>query len=184
MMRPTDNSSDDALIRRVAGGDLGAFDEVVRRYQKCIWNAALRFTGDAVEAEDLAQETFLRALTAKSPFQSTGSLRAYLLRIVGRLCIDRSRKKRPIYTDQAPDPQSTDPSPSQIREDDERCKRVRAALLTLPPKQRVAIVLKYYDGLRHAEIAGVIGGSEKAVERHLARARESLRRLLPDEEGC
>lgn len=179
MTRPGDTTGDELLMLRTAGGDLRAFDEIVHRHQRTVWNAACRFTGDAVEAEDLAQEAFLRALSAAPRYRPSGSLRNYLLRIVGRLCLDWARKKRPAYTDRLPEAPDDAPSQAVVYEANQRAARVRTALQDLAPNQRLAITLKYYEGQSHAEIAAVIGVTEKAVERLLARAREKLRKHLP-----
>jgi len=170
--------SDEELMKRVANGHVAAFDELVCRHQHSVWSTACRFTADPVEAEDLAQETFLRVLRAASRYRPTGDFRSYLLRILGRLCLDRSRKKGPVYGHEVPDCGDPSPSPAEQLEAARRGDQVRGALASLPGNQRMAIILKYYEDMNYAQIAGIMGVSEKAIERLLDRGREGLRRRL------
>lgn len=174
-------ADDDQLMQRVAAGDLGAFDELVRRHQHSVWAVACRFTGDPVEAEDLAQDTFLRILTAADRYQSRGSFRSYLFTVLNRLCLDWAGKKRPVYGDAVPDP--CDPSPTPIDRAVARSsqRRVQLALDDLPENQRSAIILRYYENMSYCEIARVMKLSEKSVERLLARARDRLKKTLRPE---
>jgi RNA polymerase sigma-70 factor (ECF subfamily) len=162
----------------VAAGDLAAFEQIVLRHQAAAWKVAYRFTGDAAEAEDLAQEAFLRILEAAPGYRPAASFRTFLFRVVTRLCLDHVRRKRPIYADSPPafpDPGGT-PLDEAIRRD--RDAAVQAALNGLAPNQRMALVLRYFEGLGTVEIAEALGVSSKAAERLLARGRESLEPLL------
>jgi RNA polymerase sigma-70 factor (ECF subfamily) len=170
--------TDEQLMQQVAGGDLAAFDELVRRHQPLVWGMACRFTGDPTEAEDLAQDTFLRVLGAAPRYQPTGSFRAYILRILNRLCIDRSQKKRPVYADEIPDCPDDTPSALDRLEKEGQGDRVREALARLPENQRMAVILRYYEEMSYSEIATTMGVSEKAVERMLDRGRQGLRSYL------
>ena len=167
--------SDEELMLNICEGDLEAFEQIVLRHQAEAWHAAYRFTGNAAEAEDLAQETFLRILDAASRYQRTASFRTYLFRILNRLCIDHVRKKRPIATDILPQSaDETGPSAIQRVSDRERDAAIQAALDSLPLNQRMAVVLRYFEGLSGSEMAQTMGISTKAVERLLARARKAL----------
>ncbi len=158
----------------VRDSDLGAFEQLVLRHQAEAWRVAYRFTGDAIEAEDLAQGAFLRILDAAPRYRPTASFRTYLSRVLTRLCLDHVRKKRPIPFD--PLPQAADGLPSPLRQVDrqERDELIQAALDALPANYRMAVVLRYLEGLDGAEIAEAMGLTAKAVERLLARAREAL----------
>jgi len=164
-------------------GDLDAFEEIVLRRQRFVWGIAYRFLGDPVEAEDIAQKSFLKLLEAAPRYRPTAAFSTYLYQIVSRLCIDYVRKKRPILSDGFPElaDRSINPAPNLIVK--ERDAEIRRAMDGLPPRQRMAVILKYYEGLSYAEIALAMGITVKAVERLLDRARTALRsRLSPKNE--
>jgi RNA polymerase sigma-70 factor (ECF subfamily) len=172
--------SDEELMSEVAHGDLSAFEQLVRRHQSSVWNAAFRLLGNADDAEDVAQEAFLRILRAAHRYQPTGAFRSYLYRIVTRLCRDHRRKSSPSPL---PDPDaetSHGPPPEACVAAREERRAVQEALTSLPVKQREAIVLRYYERLSYDEIGEVIGASRKGVERLLARGRTALAGLLSD----
>lgn len=158
----------------VRDGDLDAFERIVLRHQAEAWRVAYRFTGDAAEAEDLAQEAFLRVLDTAPRYEPQASFRTYLFRIINRLCIDHVRKKRPTATDNLPSLADDSPSPPQQAGQTERDALIQAALNALPADYRMAVVLRYFEGLNEAEMADVMGRSVKAVERLLARAKATL----------
>jgi len=159
-------------------GDMAAFEQLVIRHQSAAWRVAMRYAGDANEAEDLVQEAFLRILDAASRYKPTASFRTYFYRVLTRLSIDHTRKKRPIPLD--PLPQTTDPGPSASARmaRAEREDFIRAALDSLPPKYRMVIVLRYFEGMSGQEMAQILKTTPKAVERLLARARKRLEPLL------
>ncbi|MFW6163904.1 MAG: RNA polymerase sigma factor, partial [Planctomycetota bacterium] len=167
-------ASDEELMLAVRQGDLDAFEQLVERHQGAAWNAAWRFLGDAAEAEDVAQQAFLNILEAAGRYEPSAKFTTYLYRIVTRLCIDHSRKKQPTYTDDLPARAAPASSPAEAAEQRERDEAVRAAIATLPDRQRMAVVLRYYEGLSGAEIAAAMATSAKAVERLLARGRACL----------
>jgi RNA polymerase sigma-70 factor (ECF subfamily) len=171
---PRETPSDEALMSAVGRGDLGAFEHLVLRHQSAAWSAALRFVGDEAEAEDIAQEGFLKILAAAPRYEPTAKFRTYLYRVITRLCIDHSQKKRPFYMDELPDAVDARPSPVDLLTTVERKKQVQRALQMLPPSQRMAIILRFYEGLAYSEIASSMETTPKAVERMLARARETL----------
>ena len=172
--------SDADLMLAVGRGDLAAFEEIVLRHQSAAWGAAWRFLGDAAEAEDVVQDAFLKVLDAAPRYAPTAAFRTYLFRVVTRLCLDRVRKRRPIYTDDLPVAVDAAPAPLDGMAAAERDRAVRQALDGLPPNQRMALVLRHYEDLAYREIAAVLGTSEKAVERLIARARETLADQLKD----
>ena len=165
---------DEDLMLAVGRGDLDAFEPIVLRHQAEAWRVAYRFVGDAAEAEDLAQEAFLRILDAAGRYKPTATFRTYLFRVLTHLCLDHVRKKRPIPID--PLPQTADGLASPPRQMDlqERDKLIHTALDALPADYRMAVVLRYFEGLSGTEMAVAMGRSEKAVERLLSRARSAL----------
>ena len=171
-------ASDEELMLAVGNGDLQAFEQIVLRHQRSAWNAAYRFLGDRVAAEDIAQEALLRILDAAARYRPTAKFSTYLHRVVTRLCLDYARKKQPAYVDDLSTATASSPSPQDETASRERSQAVWKALDTLPPRQRMAVVLRYYEGLSGREIAAAMDVSVKGVERLLARARGSLETLL------
>ncbi len=172
--------SDEELMLAVGNGDLDAFEQIVLRHQKSAWYAAYRFLGDQVTAEDIAQEAFLRILDAAERYRPTAKFRTYLYRIVTRLCLDHTRKKQPAYVDDLSAVSGLYPSPPDAAASGERGAAVWKALDSLPPRQRMAIVLRYYEGLSGQEMAVAMEASAKGIERLLARARRALEVLLKE----
>ena len=169
---------DEHLMLRVAEGDLDAFDEIVRRHQRTAWRIAHRFLGDPVEAEDVAQEAFLRILAAAPRYRPTATFSTYLYRVVARLCIDNARKKGPVFTDKLPETVDSSPDPATVLVRKDRDALIRQLLDALPTRQRMAVILKYYEGLSYGEIARAMETTAKAVEKLLDRARKALRSSL------
>ena len=172
--------SDEHLMQAVAVGDTDAFGELVRRHQRSAWNAAWRLLGDATEAEDAAQDAFLKILDAAPRYRPTASFRTYLYRVVTRLCLNRMEKKRPHYVDRLPVSPSADPGPPETLAQRESADAVRRALDALPPRQRAALILRHYEDMSYQEIAEAMDTSVKSVERLLGRGREGLQRLLDE----
>jgi RNA polymerase sigma-70 factor, ECF subfamily len=170
--------SSEQLMQAVAKGDLDAFSEIVLRHQKLAWGIAYRFLGDAHEAEDIAQEAFLRILDAAIRYKPSAAFATYLSRIVTRLCLDYAQKKRPRPTDALPAVQDRSPSAAQLLAAQDREAAIRCALDRLPPAQRMAIVLRYFEGMDCRSVATAMETTVKSVERLLARAREAMEPLL------
>ncbi len=169
---------DEELMLAVGRGDLRAFNEIIHRHQDTAWRVAYRFLGDSAEAEDIAQEAFLRILTSAPRYRSTASFSTYLYRIVSRLCIDNARKKRPLCVDTLPELVDSSPDPETTLDLKNRDALIRKTLDALPSRQRMAVILKYYEELSYADIAWTMGVTVKAVERMLDRARKALRSSL------
>ena len=172
--------SDEELMSDVAHGDLSAFEQLVRRHQASAWNAAFRLLGNASDAEDVAQEAFLRILQAAHRYRPTAAFRTYLYRIVTRLCRDHRRKASPSSCPNPDAEASQGPSPEASAVAREERRAVQEALASLPARQREAAVLRYYERLSYDEIGQVMGASRKAVERLLAKGRTALAGLLDD----
>lgn len=168
-------ASDEALIQSTGKGDLNAFEEIVRRHQSWVWRIAYRYIGQQEEAADLVQEAFIRLMAASRRYQPTASFRTYFNRIVTRLCLDHSRKKRPITIGTLPDVSDPSPNATDILTENERNRSVRKAIDALPANQRMAVILRYDEELSYQEIAVALDVTPKAVERLLSRARSQLR---------
>lgn len=157
-------------------------DRHLNRLHALAWH----MTGDRAQAEDVAQETFLRFWQTAPGWDDSGTatVLTWLRRVATRLCIDEKRRKRPIYTDLVPE--STDPAPRADLElvRSETAKRVQDAIIDLPERQRAVLVLSYYQHLSQKEGAAIMGVKEKAYESLLSRAKASLKlRLLPEKES-
>ena len=166
--------SNEELVVALAGGDLDAFEQLVARHQHSVWNTAYRFLGNAADAEDVAQEAFLRIFDSAKRYRPTASFRTYLYRIVTRLCFDLSRKQRLRRHGRLSDVAENRPSPEDIAVLNERTAAVVMAIDTLPPAQKMAVILRYYEGLGYREIAIALDTTIKGAERLLARARTAL----------
>ena len=175
---PDSLANDELLMLAAGNGDLEAFAEIIRRHQAWAWKIAYRFLGHREEAEDVVQDAFLRLLDASGRYRPTASFKTYFYQIITRLCLDRAKKKQALYVDTIAD--FPDPRPDVAEEmlRRETAVAVRAALDALSPNQRMAIVLRYYEGLNYEGIASALQTTPKAVERLLARARERLRAIL------
>lgn len=178
-----DPDPDAALLERIGAGDAGAVRAMVARKLPRLLALATRLLGDSGEAEDVAQESFLRIWRQAAGWQSgTARFDTWLHRVALNLCYDRLRRRRERPTDVLPDRQDPDPLPDARLEDKDRAARVARALQSLPDRQREALVLQYYQELSNAEVAELMGIGVAAVESLLARARRSLRQIMGDED--
>ena len=166
-------------IRQAVAGDREAFSRLVEAYQIPVYNLAYRMLGDAREAEDAAQETFLRAYTRLTTYQTDKKFSSWLLAIASHHCIDRLRRRRFTWLslDELPFPDQAagarnQPEEAAIRQEER--EEVRRMLDQLPPQYRAAVILRYWYELSYREIAEVMGTTESAVKSRLYRARERL----------
>ena len=172
--------SDAELVARTADGDEAAFGEILERHQDAVYGFACRMLGDdCQEAEDIAQETFLRLYRASGRYRADAALRTYLLRIARNLCIDHFRKKRPELLDDIPEATS-DETPMDLLEGAITVDRLEKAIAGLPVNQRTALLLRHSEQLAYNRIAEVMELSVGAVESLLVRARRTLRRVLQE----
>jgi RNA polymerase sigma-70 factor, ECF subfamily len=171
------NSEADWIIRAQAG-DKAAYGELVGHYQRLLVSVAYRQGLDLVEAEDVAQEAFVKAWLALPKYKpSVGSWRAWLCRITINLAIDSHRRQRPrLDLDEALADQG--PGPAEQAEMGRRAKLVRQAMAQLPPASRAALILCEYEDLSYAEIATALDIPLGTVMSRLNYARRRLRELL------
>lgn len=172
---------DDALVARVARGETGAAQTLVARQLPRILALAYRMLGDVAAAEDVAQETLLRAWR-EAPRWRPGRARfdTWMHRVAINLCYDRLRRTREVLTAEPPDRPDPQLSAEARLHLGQRAARVAAAVLALPERQREAVVLCHYQELGNIEAGQVMGISVEAVESLLSRGRRTLRSVLAD----
>lgn len=172
---------DEDLVRRVGQGDPAAIQAMVARKLPRMLALAQRMLGDAVEAEDVAQEAMLRAWR-QAPRWRPGAARfdTWLHRVGLNLCYDRLRRRREIVTGAPPDRPDEGPAPDRGLLAADVGGRVDAALAGLPDRQRESIVLCHYQELTNIEAAALMDVSVEALESLLSRGRRALRLALAD----
>jgi RNA polymerase sigma-70 factor, ECF subfamily len=174
-------SLDDAgLVEACRAGTAGAFDVLVERHRRPVYQLCYRFMGNHEDASDLSQEVFLRAYRGLAKFRGQSSIATWLYRIGVNACLNRVSAKaipsEPIADREFVDADAESPSDRVLR--GERSAQVRAAIAELPPKQRAALILRTYHDMSHQEIADVVGGSVGAVKANIFHALASLKKLL------
>ncbi|MDP1572339.1 MAG: RNA polymerase sigma factor [Vicinamibacterales bacterium] len=174
---------DAALVAATLDGRREAFDEIVERHRRVVYQLCYRFVNQPEDAADLTQETFVRAWRGLAKFRGQAALSTWLHRIAVNVCLNRVALKRlptePIDDRQFVDPGARDPHGDLVR--DERAARVRAAIAQLPPKQRATLLLRVYQDMPHEEIAQVLGNTVGAVKANFFHALGNLRRLLGEQ---
>jgi RNA polymerase sigma-70 factor (ECF subfamily) len=175
--------SEPALVEACLAGRPGAFDLIVERHRRPVYQLCYRFVGNHEDASDLSQEVFLRAFRGLRNFRQKASLATWLYRIGVNVCLNRVSVKTTLdkatasVEDQVlPDERSDSPSDLILRK--ERASRVRAAIAQLPRKQRATLILRTYHEMSHQEIADVLGSSVGAVKANFFHALGNLKKLL------
>jgi RNA polymerase sigma-70 factor (ECF subfamily) len=171
------------LIAACLRNEPGAFDVIVQRHRRPIYQLCYRFVGNHEDASDLSQDVFLRAFRGLRSFRGGSSLGTWLHRIAVNVCLNRVSVKRPAsepIEDHQPVDHRTESAPERMMRE-ERAARVRAAIGLLPKKQRAALVLRMYREMSHQEIADVLGSSVGAVKANVFHALANLKKLLQSE---
>jgi RNA polymerase sigma-70 factor (ECF subfamily) len=165
---------DRELIAASLSGDRSAFGVLVLRYRQLVLGIAYRMCGDRALAEDIAQETFVRAWEKLDTYRPEGNWRGWICRIASNLTVDTLRRQRPsVDITQVSLPSSGDP-PERRALEIERAAAVRAAVLRLPAHVRSALVLREYEGLSYIEIAEALDIPLGTVKSRLNDARRRL----------
>jgi RNA polymerase sigma-70 factor (ECF subfamily) len=178
--------SEARLVAQALGGSQAAFEQIVRRYQRPIISLIARMTRDRALAEDLAQETFVKAFRSLAAFDTTRRLSSWLFRIAHNTALDALRRARPpaasmdtpqLFGGEAADEPTAPAAPDPV-ERQALGRALEAALAELRPEYRAAIVLRYSQDLSFDEIGNILGLPEVTARSHVHRARKELARLL------
>jgi len=183
--------ADSALMIAFQKGDALAFEQIVNKYGKIIVNFLYKFVNDRAEAEDLAQEVFLRVYRARNSYEPRAPLSAWLYRIAGNVGLRAAgrRRRSPVLATSGKREGDTEPleafqdpraDPERLIVEAETGRIVLDAIRSLPEKERMALLLRRYEGLSYKDIAGVMECTEGAVKTYLHRGKLRLRdRVLP-----
>lgn len=176
------NEQEQAWVESARHGDKQAFGLLVQAYERPIFNLTYRMLGNAEEAEDAAQETFLRAYSRLKQYDPAMKFSTWLFSIANHHCIDRLRKRRMTYISIDDNPvlenmESELPRPEHQAVDGEEAASIQALVAQLDPDYRTPLVLRYWEELSYEEIAASLDMTVAAVKSRLFRARQQLMAL-------
>lgn len=175
---------DTALVAASVAGQREAFDAIVERHRRSVYQVCYRFVGNHEDASDLAQDAFVRAWRGLENFKGQSALSTWLYRIAVNVCLNRVSAKTAI-TEPIESPERFEDTRLEgahhalIRE--ERAAAVRKAIAGLPKKQRATLILRTYHDLSHQQIADVLGSSVGAVKANFFHALANLKKILGSE---
>ena len=173
--------TDAGLLKAAAAGSHAAFAEIASRHYQPVYRLAWRMTNGAADAEDMAQEAFVKLWKNPSQVREAGALKGWLMRVAANAVIDRSRKPRSGALDDAPEVEDPQARPDAPLDRAQAARLVDARIGALPERQRLALSLVYFEGLNNIEAAAVLEVSVDALESLLARARRGLKDSLSAE---
>jgi len=182
--RDNDHPSDSELVRRFKLGDESAFSSIVLKYKDRLFRAALGILGDESEAMDASQDAFVKVYFNLKKFREDSGLYTWMYRILYNLCVRRLRRKKIVSflsfdeRNETREFVSRAPGPFEDYDRKEIGAAVSRALESLPQRQRTVFVMKQIDGLKHEEIADILGVTEGAVKASYFHALKKLQKLL------
>jgi RNA polymerase sigma-70 factor (ECF subfamily) len=188
--RESERAGERALMQRCKNGDIGAFDELYKRYEKRVFNCAYHICGNYHDASDITQEAFIRVYNSIQTFRGDANFLTWIYRIVTNVYLDERKKSKAhrqssldefIELDEnAVSRQIIDdsPLPAEVVESKERAEVVRAAINSLPEYQRMIVTLYHVEDLSYDEIAGILQLPIGTVKSRLNRARLALAQIL------
>jgi RNA polymerase sigma-70 factor (ECF subfamily) len=181
-----DAPSDRALLDRTRRGEVDAYGELVRRFQSSVFNVCYRLLGDQREAEDLAQETFIRAYQRLNTFDLERPFGPWIRRVAANLCYNHLQRQAPpqMLLDEEWDLAAANPLqyPEAVHDAAWEAKVIREAIAQLPRPYRAVIELRHFQDLSYAEISKALDIPLSQVKSHLFRARKTLASALNREE--
>jgi RNA polymerase sigma-70 factor (ECF subfamily) len=167
------------LVQQAQHGDADAFGQLVTYYQRTVYNIAYRLTGNRQEAEDVAQEAFVKTYQALDRFDAQRPFEPWLYRITTNTALNWIKRRRPeSELEEEIPPDSTTPNPEAQAITAETTDRLRAAISNLPPDYRVVIELRHFQGLSYREMSEALDVPLSDVKSWLFRARRKLRKVL------
>jgi RNA polymerase sigma-70 factor (ECF subfamily) len=177
--------TDDQLVAQAQEGDLPAFEELVKKYQREVYGLACRMVSDAEEARDLAQQAFLQAFIHIKSFRRDAQFRTWLFRIAINQCYNFLKGRRKFGDTIDCDEvnlagEEASPEEDLVSQDDRR--RLYAAMAQLPAKQRAVITLKIEQGLSYQEISQILGGTAGAARVNYCQALKTLKKHMQSED--
>ena len=178
-------------VKKAARGDASAFEELVVSYQAQIYRLCYRMTGNADDAQDMTQETFLKAWKNLSGFQFDAAFSTWLYRLASNCCLDylRGLKRRPTVSltvennqddEEIMDVADHAPTPEELTIRNEEHENLRIAMSLIDEEQRQILTLRVVNDLSYTEIAEILNVKEGTVKSRLSRARENLRKKLTE----
>ena len=173
----TNETDDSALVRRCLTGDTAAFEALVKRYQRCLFNVAYRMLGSYDDALDSTQNAFIKAYEHLERFDTSQRFFSWLYRILRNECLNVLRDRRP--SEQLPLDLSGD-APRDSLEASERQRAIQTALMKISADYREVVVLRHFTELSYEEIGATLGIPVKTVKSRLYTARQQLGGLLAE----
>jgi RNA polymerase sigma-70 factor (ECF subfamily) len=164
-------------VERARGGDLDAFEALVRQHGPAVYRVALRMLGDPADAEDAAQDAFLQAWRSLRSFRGESRFSTWMYRIVTNRCLNELARRRALEPLEETAP-SERPGPEQVAVARSELELLRKAVDELTPEQRAALVLREFEGCTYEEIADVLDISVSAVKSRLHRARAEILQVM------
>lgn len=176
-------------VEAARGGDKGAFSRLVQAYQRPVFNLTYRMLGSSEEAEDAAQETFLRAYSRLGQYDPQMKFSTWVFSIANHHCIDRLRKRRGTHISIDDNPVLENlveetPQPEHQALEREQGAELQSLIALLDPDYRTPLVLRYWEELSYEEIAQSMGVTVAAVKSRLFRARQQLMALYEQNQGA
>ncbi len=169
---------DDAAVRRCLAGDAAAFEEIVGRYQQVLFTVAVRMLGDAEDARDAAQNTFVKVFEKLGTYDSRHRFFSWIYRILVNECLNVRRRPAAVRTSEPLEENALQGRDTDLVEAAERRNAVKKAILELPEPYREVIVLRHFAALSYDEMSEAIGIPQKTVKSRLYSARQQLAERL------
>jgi RNA polymerase sigma-70 factor (ECF subfamily) len=178
-LSPENQAQEKAWATAAQQGDQTAFMNIVDAYQRPVYNLCYRMLGDTTQAEDAAQETFLRVYTKLDTYQESRKFSSWLFSIASHYCIDQLRRRRyqMVSWDDLPPWRwlpTTDPEPEDVVMHDEAQDNLRNLLNKLQPDYRAAVILRYWHEMSYEEIAEALDTTISAIKSRLFRAKQMM----------